>query len=75
VKDAPLAKEKFSAGLSRLGRILIVLAGIFAGQAVLYEPSLTGQKILLPLDILEQSRVYIPAMSPQAVAPAHNRIQ
>jgi len=75
VKDAPPAKEKFSAGLRRLGRIMVVLAGIFAGQAVLYGPSLTGQKILLPLDILEQSRVYIPAMSPKAVAPAHNRIQ
>ncbi len=74
VKDAAPANTKFSAGLRRLGRIVIVLAGIFAGQAVLYGPSLTGQKILLPLDILEQPHVFIPTMS-QAVAPAHNRIQ
>ncbi len=33
--------------------VLIVLIGIVAGQALLYGPSLAGQKVLLPLDILK----------------------
>ncbi|MGB8356247.1 MAG: hypothetical protein WCD79_20280 [Chthoniobacteraceae bacterium] len=74
MNDAAPVTENSHAGLMRLGRILIVLAGIFVGQALLYGPSLTGEKILLPLDILEQPYVYIPTMS-QSVAPAHNRIQ
>src|SRR5258708_32428596 len=40
--------------------ILIVLGGIALGQAVLYGPSLFGQTILLPLDILAGPGVYIP---------------
>ena len=41
-------------------RLVIVLAGIFLGQAILYGPSLIGQKILLPLDILAWPSVYMP---------------
>ena len=41
-------------------KFLIVTAGIVLGQAVLYGPSLIGQKILLPLDILAQPGIYIP---------------
>jgi hypothetical protein len=41
-------------------KFLIVAAGIVLGQAVLYGPSLIGQKILLPLDILAQPGIYIP---------------
>src|ERR1700744_5808093 len=36
----------------KLSRLLIVLAGIIFFQSFLYGPSLIGQKILLPLDIL-----------------------
>ena len=49
-----------NAPLGRLGKLAIVLAGIVAGQVVLYGPSLAGRKILLPLDHLSQPRVYIP---------------
>ena len=44
----------------RLFRFFAVVAGIVLGQAILYGPCLTGQKILLPLDLLAQSDVYIP---------------
>lgn len=44
----------------RLTRLVIVLAGIVFGQAVLYGPSLAGRKILLPLDILTYPGFYLP---------------
>ncbi len=50
---AELSRQKSS-------RFLIVLAGIVLGQAILFGPSLIGQKILLPLDILARPGVYIP---------------
>ena len=53
-------------------RILLVAAGIFAGQALLYGPSLLGKKILLPLDILEQPKNYIPVPPNTAVPWPHN---
>jgi hypothetical protein len=43
-----------------LAKLLIVLAGIVFGQAILYGPSLAGRKILLPLDILAQPSAYLP---------------
>ena len=45
---------------SRAGRLLIVLVGIIAGQAILYGPSLVGEKILLPLDLLALPGAYLP---------------
>ena len=51
---------------------LLVLAGIILGQAVLYGPSLIGNQILLPLDILAQAGVYIPQTPETAVLPPHN---
>ncbi len=39
---------------------MIVLGGIWVGQFTLFSPSLTGKKILLPLDILAQQSVYLP---------------
>jgi hypothetical protein len=45
----------------------VVLAGIVAGQAVLYGPSLIGRKVLLPLDILAQPGIYDPI--PPGVRP------
>jgi hypothetical protein len=44
----------------KLARLIIVLAGIVLGQAVLYGPSLAGRKILLPLDVLTAPGRYIP---------------
>jgi hypothetical protein len=45
---------------SRIARLLIVLAGIMVGQAILYGPSFIGQKVLLPVDILTYEGAYIP---------------
>ncbi|MGA2240911.1 MAG: hypothetical protein ABSH11_02585 [Verrucomicrobiota bacterium] len=56
----------------RLPGFLLVLAGIVLGQAVLYGPSLTGNKILLPLDILAQAGVYIPQTAETAGLAPHN---
>src|SRR5262249_43556637 len=44
----------------RIQRLLIVLAGVFIGQFILYGPSLVGQKVLLPLDILTGEGAYTP---------------
>ena len=41
-------------------KAFVVLAGIFLGQAILYGPSLTGWKILLPVDLLAEPGVYSP---------------
>src|SRR5215831_5910946 len=43
-------------------RLVIVLAGIILGQAILYGPSFIGQKVLLPVDILTYDGAYIPAV-------------
>ncbi len=48
-------------------RAMVVLVGIMLGQFVLYGPSLTGQKILLPLDILAGHGFYLPR-TPETVA-------
>jgi hypothetical protein len=58
----------------KIFKILIVIAGIVLGQAVLYGPSLTGQKILLPLDILAVPGVYIPQTPETAKIVPHNLI-
>jgi len=49
-----------------------VVAGIFLGQMVLYGPSLIGEKILLPLDILAQLGVYMPPTPETAKIVPHN---
>jgi len=53
---------------------LIVIAGIVFGQAVLYGPSLVGQKILLPLDILAQPGIYIPSTPGRAAVVPRNPV-
>ena len=58
----------------RLPGFLLVLAGIILGQVVLYGPSLTGNKILLPLDILAQAGVYIPQTTKAAGLAPHDMI-
>jgi len=45
----------------RLGRIAVVVAGIVLGQTLLYGPCLLGMRVMLPLDILGQPDVYLPA--------------
>jgi len=57
----------------RLARLLIVLAGIALGQAVLYGPSLAGRKILLPLDILTWPGIYLPRTPEVAKIETQNR--
>jgi hypothetical protein len=59
----------------RYSFFFLVLAGIILGQAVLYGPSLIGKKILLPLDILAQSGVYIPQTGETPVLAPHDMIQ
>lgn len=45
-------------------RFAIVLCGIVATQVLLYGPSLVGQRVLLPLDILKMENCYLP-LSPE----------
>ncbi len=54
-------KLNFSRWLERrFSRLAIVLAGIVLGQFLLYGPSLTGQKVLLPLNCLVKPNNYLP---------------
>lgn len=53
-------------------RLLVVVAGIVFGQAVLYGPCLTGQKILLPLDLLAVPGIYIPETPETAKIVPHD---
>ena len=59
---------------SKLLKLLVAGAGIVLGQAVLYGPSLMGQKVLLPLDILAQSGVYIPPTPETAKIVPHDTL-
>jgi hypothetical protein len=56
----------------RRTRLLILLAGIFAGQIFLYGPSLIGRKILLPLDVLAQPNFYLPQTADTAKQWPHD---
>jgi hypothetical protein len=51
---------------AKLPRSIILLAGIILGQVVLYGPSLAGRKVLLPLEDLARSGMYVPTTSPIA---------
>jgi hypothetical protein len=46
---------------ARWRRIALLLLGLVLPQILLYGPSLTGSKVLLPLDILAAKGVYLPA--------------
>ncbi|MGO8700150.1 MAG: YfhO family protein [Limisphaerales bacterium] len=59
---------------ARFSRLLIVFAGIIFGQAVLYGPSLIGEKILLPLDTLAQPSIYIPRTPETAKIVPHDKV-
>src|SRR5579859_5517706 len=47
-------------GIQRARAIILLLAGLVLGQAILYGPCLLGRKILLPLDLLGQPATYLP---------------
>ena len=49
----------------------ILLAGVVLGQYLLYGASLSGRKILLPLDLLAQPQVYLPSSAAAPGVP-HN---
>jgi hypothetical protein len=53
-------------------RLLIVVSGVVLGQAILYGPSLIGQRILLPLDLLARPGMYIPRTAETAKIVPHN---
>ena len=53
-------------------QIIVVIAGHCSRAGGVYGPSLTGQKILLPLDILTQPGVYIPRTPETAKIVPHN---
>ena len=58
----------------RLKQLLLVLAGILVGQAILYGPCLVGRKILLPLDLLALPGMYLPQSSEIAQILPHDRV-
>ncbi len=60
--------------MNRLGRWAVLAAGIILGQVILYGPSLTGQKILLPLDLLAQPGVLLPRTAETAAITPHDKI-
>lgn len=53
----------------RAVRAAIVLAGLVLPQVLLYGPSLVGQKVLLPLDILTRPNVYLPSTAERPTEP------
>ena len=59
----------------KLVRLAIVLAGLVAGQFLLYGPSLTGQKVLLPLDVLAQPNFYLPSGFAGPDSSAHDPVR
>jgi hypothetical protein len=56
----------------RFLRIVLLLAGIIVPQFLLYGRSLTGSKILLPLEILARPGTYLPANTAQRVTSPPN---
>ena len=55
-----------------VARSAILVTGIILGQASLYGPSLIGEKVLLPLDILARPQIYLPRTAATAAIDAHN---
>lgn len=49
----------------RWARIVVLLVGLLLPQAVLIGPSLIGQKILLPLELLKRRPTYLPPRYPE----------
>jgi hypothetical protein len=59
---------------SRWQRLAFLFAGLWLGQFFLYGPSLIGQKILLPLDILAQPGCYLPVPDETETVRPHNYV-
>ncbi len=57
---------------SRFGKPLLVWAAIIAGQLLLIGPSLAGRKILLPLDLLAATDMYLPRTAEYAAVRPHD---
>ena len=55
-----------------LGKLVLLVAGLVLGQAILYGPSLAGRKILLPLDLLALPGIYLPRTPEVAKIEPHN---
>jgi hypothetical protein len=53
---------------------ILVIAGVAVTQAILYGPSLLGWKVLLPVDILTQTQIYIPKTAETANIFPHDVI-
>jgi hypothetical protein len=53
---------------------LIVLAGIALGQAIVYGPSLRGERLLLPLDYLAFPGIYLPQTPETRSIVPQNRV-
>jgi hypothetical protein len=64
-----------STPLRAVGRALLLILGIIAGQVILYGPSLVGNKILLPLDLLARPGVYIPREAHKLYPAPHDRVR
>ena len=60
--------------LASARRLAIVALGVVISQFILYGPSLVGQKVLLPLDLLAQPGRYLPIRPGEKVPPPHNRV-
>ena len=65
-----IENQKWAGG--KFLRLLMVVAGVVLGQAILYGPSLIGQSILLPLDLLALPGMYIPQTAQTAKIVPHN---
>jgi hypothetical protein len=68
-------KESYSFVHSFWGGIAAAVLGIVIGQAILYGPSLTGKKILLPLDLLAVPGSYLPVTEETRDIVPHNITQ
>jgi len=66
-----MSENKKNTG-SKLLKLLVVGAGIVLGQAILYGPSLIGEKVLLPLDLLTRPGYYIPSTPETVKIVPHN---
>ena len=53
----------------------MVAAGIVVGQAILYGPSLLGRTILLPIDLLAGSNMYVPSSIGTKEIVPHNCVR
>ncbi len=69
----PVGSEMAIEALSaRWRRVALLLLGLVSSQILLYGPSLAGTKVLLPLDILAETGVYLPTPANGVSPVPHN---